>query len=219
MAEQKKIVNIPGVGDYEVTAEAEGAPRTIWGRVVDAVTNPEIVSGAASLIPGVGTGAAATIGAGASVVNDYRHGDTDSMGMAGRALLHGGLSAIPGVGGAIAKRGLPAASEAATAMAGDSGILGTAMKGIKALFEGGKIPGATPTIEAAAAGGVKRASTATQMALLQQKLVDPSLNTTAKAAVLTAIKKLQEGQGTSLANKIRLVLGGGSVAADQAGGQ
>ncbi len=176
MAEQKKTatVSIPGVGDYEVPLEANPEPRSLGGRAVDLLTNPEILSGAASFIPGVGTGTAGAIGAGASLVNDYRHGDTDPFSMAGRATLHGGLSMIPGGVGKILERGMPAAAEAGLSVMSGGSKLGMAARALKALGLGGTEAAAPAVSDLAGAtlpGGIKVLSQ-DGLKMLVQKSVD-----------------------------------------------
>lgn len=212
-----KTVMVPGVGEVEVPETIDEAqPRTWSQRALDLVTNPEVVGGAAgALAKRAGGPVGMAAGAGMSLLNDYRHGDTDASGMAGRAVLHGGLNAIPfGIGAAV-EHGLPAVGEAVGAMSADSGMLGTAMKGLQKLFGTALPKGVTPGVQAVASGGVARSPVATQIALLEQKLTDPRLNNQAKAAVWTAIQRLKSSQGMTMANRIRGILGLASAGTDQ----
>lgn len=99
------------------TTKIGGYIKEDFGGASDIVTNPELVAGAASLIPGVGTAAAGAIGAGTSLVRDLSQGGKDPQTMATNAVIHGGVNMIPGgVAALMAKKGLPAA----TGMAADA---------------------------------------------------------------------------------------------------
>lgn len=109
---------------------------TSGSRIKRAVMNPEVVAGAASMLPGVGTGTAAAIGGGASIVRDVATGQTDPIGMTARAGGHALVNAIPGaVESVVARRAVPKAGELAmTALEGKGGIirrLGQALFGVR----------------------------------------------------------------------------------------
>lgn len=102
------------------TTKTAGYLKEDFKGMADVVTNPELVAGAASLVPGVGTATAGAIGAGTSVVRDLSQGETDPKAIAGRAAIHGMVNMIPGAVGSMvaAKQGATVAGMAADAMSG-----------------------------------------------------------------------------------------------------
>lgn len=122
------------------------------------------------------------------------------------AATRGGLNAIPGAVGKVAGKFLPGSgtlTRAVEGAAGGEGWLGTIAKGLKSAMGGG----ASPAVQIAQAGGKANAPTTAIIQQLEAKLQDPSLNTTAKAAVLTALKRLQGQQSGNIAQSLRGVLG------------
>lgn len=108
------------------TTKLGGYIQEDFGGATDLVTNPELVAGAASFIPGVGTAAAGAIGAGTSVVRDLSKGNTDPEGMVLRAVGHGAVNMIPGgIAAGLTKKALPAATDFAlgAATGGKLGII------------------------------------------------------------------------------------------------
>lgn len=118
-------------------------------RMLNMALNPEAIAGAASFIPGAGTGTAAAVGAGTSLVRDAVTGHLDPIGSTARAAGHAAVSAVPGaVGGMVAKRLVPKAGEMATAAL--DGKMGVVRKLGQILMGGGE----------AAAPGVVRGTAA-----------------------------------------------------------
>lgn len=103
------------------------------GRVV---TNPEVLSGAASMLPGAGTMVGAGVGAGASLARDafenYRDpGSHDVTNMLMRAVGHGAAGAVPGVVKGALMKGAPAMMDAAGSMLAHGPIKGGVLAAIK----------------------------------------------------------------------------------------
>lgn len=116
-------------------------------RLKNMMLNPELVAGAASMVPAVGTLAAGGIGAATSVARDAATGHLDPIGSTARALGHGAVNMIPGGAEAlIAKRAIPRAAEVAGNIA-TSGVKGGLLGTLKSILTGSE----------AAAPGVVRA--------------------------------------------------------------
>lgn len=133
-------------------------------------------------------------------------------------LTRTGLNLIPGAIGRGVGKFLPGSGTLTRALEGAAtgdGWTANIARGLK----GALGSQASPAVTIAQAGGKANAPTSALIAQLEQKLQDPSLNTTAKAAVLTALKKLQGGQSMQISQGLRTVLGLGEGTALHEGGR
>lgn len=106
----RKIQRVAGGQDLDLgPADAQPGPVESSARTAAKyLLNPEVYSTAAAMMAPETGGASllipAAIGGGVSIARDLSQGERDPMTIGGDALLHAGAGAIPGVGGAIARR-------------------------------------------------------------------------------------------------------------------
>lgn len=207
----RKYYDVPGmepvlVDDVDAPSTNEGFLAKTGGFLKR--SSPEIVAGlSAALAPETG-GASLAIpplaAAGTEALrqwSDTGHVDPSSV------MARGGLNLIPGVVGKTVGRFLPGSGTLTRALEGASqgdGWVGTIAKGLRAAIGGG---GASPAVQIAQAGGKANAPSSALIAQLEAKLQDPRLNTTAKAAVLTALNRLKGTQSANISQVLRGVLG------------
>lgn len=183
------------------------------------VATPEVLGGVASMLGpetgGLSLAIPPLVGAGTSLVRDYMRGEKNPATYAGNAGIHAFTNFAPSIVKGLWPSNMGSAlTRAVDAAATDSGSwVSTAAKGLKAALSGSAADVADPAAAAAAKGG----STA-MIYKLQQKLTDPALNSTARAAVITAIKKLESQLPQQVSQGLRAFLGAGSVV-HQAGQQ
>lgn len=200
----REWVELPG-GVTFPTDELKEAPAS--SGVMHYLLDPELVAGAASFVPGVGTLAAGGIGAGMSVARDLAEGQTDPWAIAGRAAMHGGVNMIPGGVGAIVSKGMRAVPLAETG----ANILthGAARGSIISLLRSVLGKGATEAAEAATGptaemlsmtlGSGKKVFSSEGMKELVQRSIDLE-NQGAPRATVQALDKLIQQVRDHLAN-------------------
>ncbi len=128
------------------------------------VLTPEVLGGVSALAApetgGLSLAIPPVVGAATSAIRDLTgmNGEQSPTDMAGRALLHGGVNALPGIVGGLSRaRGAagPMADAVTGAIASGGGVPGRAMGALRGVFSGGSA--AAPT----AAGGLGDLATAT----------------------------------------------------------
>lgn len=189
--------DIPGIGRFEVPDPSMATPAAGRGaggfnpetaaRLFKATLNPELLSGAASMIPGAGTAVGAAIGGGTSAARDLLEGQTDPYGIAARAAAHAATGAIPGLAKLGVAKGIGAGAigNALEAAGGGENFLGSAARGIASLLRSEAPMAATPARSQA------QLTLETQIRALEQKLTALASNPQATAAVTRALDALK----------------------------
>lgn len=171
-------------------------------------SSPEIAAGLTAALAPVSGGASLALppiaaGATEAAKEYFDTGAVDPMSVATRT----GLNAVPGVVGKVAGRFLPGSGTLSRAVEGAAqgdGWLSTIAKGLKGAMGGGQ---ASIPVQTAAAGGAKNLGTTATIQRLEEMLQSPSLNVTAKAAVLQSLRRLQAQQSGNVAQSLRGVMG------------
>lgn len=210
----RDYVELPGGIQFPADDLKERQP-TFGSKIAEGaykVLTPEVLGTAAAFL-GPETGGASLVipplvGGATSIGRDLLAGERDPKTIASDALMHSGLNLVPGLIGRGARLAMGGRMGAALAsMSEGGGWTGNIAKGLRAFLG----PEASPAVQAAAAGGATRAPVGVQIALLQQKLANPMLNPTAKAAALQAIRRLELGQQQTVVKGLHSALGAGSV--------